>query len=267
MANAPKELRTRIRKLLDRLVQSRRLSNEDQEVIGDEVAAEARKLPRDGVLDALDNATGRSESRRKEAVYLLSEWTDSPAVVDRIGEWISDRDHQWRSLLIQTVGRDGLTQLAPHLSGIIEHDRDEICRDMAIHAAAKLRADECLPALLRLADQDDPSLTWRLATALSSYATEECRPRLRKWFSDHSLTKSTRIFAAWGLGKLGEQTAIDYLIEMLDDPDERGDNYFRPGDSIRAAQAICDIRGWEFEWDKSFVSKTRDLVLNAKSNA
>lgn len=263
MTPASKELTARIRTLLDRLVQSRRLPNDDQEVIGDEVAAEARELPRDGILDALDKAIGRNKRRREEAVYLLSEWTDMPAVVDRIGEWINDPDPQWRNWLIQTVARGGLIQFAPHLNDVIENDPDELCRDMAIHAAGKLRADECLPVLLRLADENDPNLIWRLATVLKSYATEECRPHLRKWFDDTSLKNSTRIFAAWGLGKLGDQTAINYLIEMLDDPDERGDTYFRPGESLRAAKAVCDIRGWAFEWHKSSVAKTKDLVSNA----
>ncbi|MCU0709577.1 MAG: HEAT repeat domain-containing protein [Pirellula sp.] len=160
-----------------------------------------------------------------------------------------------------------MTQFAPHLNDIIENDPDEFCRDMAIHAAGKLRTNECLPVLLRLADKNDPNLTWRLATALTSYATEECRSHLRKWFDDTSLAKSTRIFAAWGLGKLGDQMAFDYLIRMLDDPDERGDTYFRPGESIRAAQAVCDIRGWAFEWHKSSVAKTKHLVLNAINEA
>ncbi len=102
MTTTSKELTTRIRRLLDRLVQSRRLDNDGQEVIGDEVAAEARELPRDGILDALDKAIGRNKRRREEAVYLLSEGTDAPAVVDRIGEWINDPDPQWRNWLIQT---------------------------------------------------------------------------------------------------------------------------------------------------------------------
>jgi hypothetical protein len=51
---------------------------------------------------------------------------------------------------------------------------------------------------------------------------------------------------------------------MLDDPDEYGDTYFRPGESLRAAQAVCDIRGWAFEWHKSSVAKTKDLVSASK---
>lgn len=263
MTNASKELTTRIRKLLDRLVESRRLGNDDREPIHDEVAGDARELPRNGILQALDQAIGRSKSRREAAVYLLSEWTDVPEVVDRLGEWINDPDPEWRSWLIQTVARDRLAQFAPHLSQIIENDQDDFCRDMAIHTAGTLQVNEYLPVLLRLADQNDPNLRWRLATALQSYATEECRPPLKKWFNDASLDKSTRIFAARGLGKLGDQAAMDYLIGMLDDPDERGENYSRPGESIRAAQALCDIRGWPFEWHKSSVAKTKELVLTA----
>ena len=85
MTAASKDLTERIRTLLERLVQSRRLSNDDREVIGDEIVAEARELPREFILDALDKAIGRNKRRREEAVYLLSEWTDVPAVVDRGG--------------------------------------------------------------------------------------------------------------------------------------------------------------------------------------
>lgn len=258
MSTTSEELTTRIRALLDRLVQSRCLDKDDREVICDEVAAEARKLPREGIVPALNKAIGRNKRRRDEAVYLLSEWTDAPAVVDRIREWINDPDPQSRVWLIQTVALNGLIQFAPHLTDIIEHDPDDLCRDIAIHAAGQLKPTECMPVLLRLADANDPKLTWRLATALSSYATEECRPHLKKWFDDTSLDKSTRIFAAWGLSKLGDQSAINYLIEMLDDPDEHGETFFTPGGSLRAAQAVCNIFGWPFEWHKSSVARTKE---------
>ena len=139
MATAPKTLVTRIRGLLDRLAACRRLSTDDQEVVGDDVAAEARTLPREGLLEALDKAIGSSKNRRKVAVYLLSELTDVPEVVERIGQWLSDPDAQWRSWLIQTVESAGLKQFAPLLNGIIENDPDEFCRDVAIHAAGTLQ--------------------------------------------------------------------------------------------------------------------------------
>jgi HEAT repeat protein len=239
------------------------LNNDDQEVVADEVAAEARSLPREGILEALDKAIGSSKKRRQEAVYFLSELTDVPEVVERIGRWLNDPDPQWRSWLIQTVESAGLKQYAPLLNGIIENDPDPSCRDAAIHAAGALGADENLPVLLRLAQRGDNDETGQLAWALKDYATEECRPHLKRWFEDGGKDKQARVIAAWGLGKLGDKRSLAYLVQMLDDPDRRGENFYAPGDSIRAAQALCDIYAWTFEWNKSYVAKTAARVKEA----
>ena len=247
-------LATRIRGLLDRLVASRALDGDEQEEILDEVTTEARQLPREGVLEALDKAIGSSRQRREESIYILSELTDVPEVVDRIGEWLHDPDPGVRAWLIQTVAHARLKQFAPFLNEIMENDTDKFCRGVAIHAAGTLKADENLPTLLRLAERSEGE-TWRLAFALTDYATEQCRPYLTEWFKNAD-SVSTRVIAAWGLGKLGDKTAIAYLIRMLDDPDESGPTFSRPGESIRAAQALCDIYQWPFEWNKSYVAKT-----------
>jgi len=263
MAAVSKNLVIRIRGLLDRLAASRRLSNDEQEVVGDEVAAEAHALPREGVLEALDKAIGSSKKRRQEAAFILSELAEIPEAIDRIGEWLKEPDPQWKLSLIQTVENHGLEQYASLLNDIIESDPDPFCRDAAIHAAGALKAVENLPVLLRLADRGEYEQPWRLAWALKDYATEGCRPYLKKWFEDDGQTKSTRVIAAWGLGKLGDNEAIANLIRMLADPDCRGPNFSEPGESIRAAQALCDIYNWPFEWDKSYVAKTVARVENA----
>ena len=108
MGKEVQNLTSLIRELLDRLVACRQLANDEQEVIGDEVMAEARALPREGILEALDKAIGSSRVRRQEAVFILSELTDVPEVVDRIGEWIRDPDPTMRSWLIQTVAHQRL---------------------------------------------------------------------------------------------------------------------------------------------------------------
>jgi len=253
------DLARHIRELLDRLVASRGLSKDEQEEVGDEVMLAARELPREGVLEALDQAIGSSKKRRQEAVFILSELTDVPEVVDRIGEWLRDPDPETRSWLIQTIGRGRLKQFAPLLNEIIENDPDSFCRDMAMHAAGRLKADENLSTLLRLADRRDADQTWRLAWELKEYASEACRPYLKRWFENEE-SKSTRVVAAWGLAKLGDEKAIAFLIRMLDDPDLRGPNFSEPGQSIRAAQALCDIYKWPFEWNKSSVAKTKTMV-------
>ena len=260
MTTPPNSLISQVRGLLDRLVACRRQDNDEQEVVGDAVATEARALPREGLLEAFDKAIGSSKKRRKEAVYILSELTDIPEAVARIGQSLNDPDPQWRSWLLQIIAAKRMQQFAPLLDNIIECDPDPFCRDMAIWAAGKLRQRENLPTLFRLADHNKQELIWRLAVAFTSYATEECRPYLQRWFDDAAQKKSTRVIAAWGLGKLGDANAIAYLIAMLHDTDIRTTNSFEPGESIRAAQAVCDIHGWPFEWDRSYVGKTIALV-------
>jgi len=64
MATVAKTQVARIRSLLDRLANFRRLSNDDQESVSDEIAAEARTLLHEGVLEALDKAIGSNKKRR-----------------------------------------------------------------------------------------------------------------------------------------------------------------------------------------------------------
>jgi hypothetical protein len=45
---------------------------------------------------------------------------------------------------------------------------------------------------------------------------------------------------------------------MLFDPDIKTPNRYSPGGSLRASQALCEIKGWQFEWNKSFVEQNRD---------
>lgn len=259
MATQCDDLADRIRGLLDRLVASRRLDNDDQEAIGDEVAAEARVLPREGIMEALDKAIGSSRQRRREAVYVLSELSDAAGAVERVGAWLKDPDEKARSWLIQTLEHRRLKQFTPLLNGIIECDPDPSCRALAIHAAGTLKQRENLPVLLQLAEQNDQALIGSLAWALKDYATEECRPYLRRWFEEGTQRNPTRVISAWGMAKLGDQKTIKYLGRMLEDPDHRGPSFFEAGQSIRAAQALCDIYGWPFEWHKSYVAKTAKL--------
>ena len=134
MEKDSENLTSRIRKMLDRLVACLQLSTDEQEVVGDEVMAEARTLPREGILEALDKAIGSSKTRRREAVFILSELTDVPEVVERIGEWLREPDAEIRSWLIQTIEYRRPKQFAPFLNEIIKSDPDPFCRGLAVHA-------------------------------------------------------------------------------------------------------------------------------------
>jgi HEAT repeat protein len=107
---------------------------------------------------------------------------------------------------------------------------------------------------------------------LKEYATEECRPLLQAAFAqptsdevgkvraDWGKTKEDRVIAAWGLGKMGDKAAISFLVQMLDDPDVRHSHGFSPGVSLRAAQALSDIFGWDFVWHRDSMERVRCRV-------
>ena len=254
-----KEPSVHIRKLLDRLVEGEILPKDERERVASEVAAEARSLPREDVLRALDRAVGRNKKRRLHSVHILAELRDVPEVIDRITAGLESPDAEWRSWLIQTVERCGFRHCGDVLARIIANDPDSFCREAAIQAAGALRLPECMPPILALAQQE--AHEWAVTCALASYATEECRPHLARTF-EGTTYKDLRVMAAWGLARLNEPKALPFLVEMLDDPDQRGDTYFHPGQSLRAAQAVCDLHGWPFTWNKEYVVQIKERVAS-----
>ena len=217
-------------------------------------ACQARRLRSESWLAALDRVIGRSVQRKRAAADLLAKLTDLPEVADRFAAWLKDADLAWRAEMIEFIGEEGLHQFAPLLNEYLAGD-DRHCLAYAITSAGQLRSEDNLAAILKLAD--DPTRLWnRLLGALKDYAHPRCRPALERVFRD-SLVKRDRVIAAWGLGKLGDEKVIHYLAELLDDPDTQTPTAFDPGESLRAAQALCDIHGWPFEWDRSWVAKTK----------
>lgn len=253
-----------VRKLLDQLVAARSLHNEEREVIADAVAAAVHLLPSEGFLDAVNRAIGRSAKRREQAIYLLSERIELPEVTAKISEWLRDPDSTWRAALVQEIRLRRLSQFGCEVTAMIASDPDPFCRQMAIHTAASLRIAEALPVILELAKVPG-DIKWRLIFALQEYATEECRPYLAAWFADNESTTSDRVVCAWGLAKLGDKQSYDYLVSMLGDPDVETPRSYHPGESIRAAQAICDVNGWPFEWHKEWVRSTKERVACSRS--
>ena len=227
------------------------------------LARRARRLRRDGWLSALDRAVGRSVKRGPAAWELLAELADLPEVRERFESGLRDADPARRAGVIALVGRKGLAGFAPLLNDALDDNADDLCRAHAITAAEELRLEANLPALLRLAagPASDP-LFRRLLPALRAYADPRCRPALERFFQSEN-PREGRIHAAWGLGKLGDQEAIRYLADMLDDPEVRTPTSYDPGQSLRAAQALCDINGWPFQWGRDGVARTKRRWLRS----
>jgi len=246
-----------------------------------EVASEhARALPRDGILEALDRATRGSRSLQRGGIYFLCELYDVPGAVERIANELQHPDPAIRSLIVQTIGFREMRGLAPLLNAVILEDPDELCRVAAIDAAGRLKQDANLEAILRVAG--DPSVDGAVISALAMYARKECRPYLRAAFDrpigaapsiaemedvnnpdairrvqSWSVRRNNKLFAAWGLARLGDIGALKHLGEMLYDPERRGRNVWEPGLSVRAAEAIADVCVLPFSWDPGSLAAVR----------
>jgi len=75
-------------------------------------------------------------------------------------------------------------------------------------------------------------------------------------------------------GRTGDEKAYAYLLKMLDDKDQEAGRWarfkhkvlgvplvaFSPGQSFRAARAICDLHQWPFEWSAEGVEQTRQRL-------
>jgi hypothetical protein len=251
-----------IAKLLARVVSAEGRSGEAQERIFKSVIIALRKLPRAGLLDAMDAAIEQKPQLKRGALFLLAHLTDDPSAVERLLSeyWSASEDD--RTLILQTVSIHRLVQFAPQLNRIMLEDPAQ--RRWALSAAAKLRQDVNLPTILELAARGEP----RMSSVLAAYGREECRPYLRRafdearaelgrciplplnrdvndpavlrrWMREDSL-RCDAIQAARGLSKLGDREALAYLGEALFDPEIQGRNYFDPGVSRHAARALVD---------------------------
>ena len=106
---------------------------------------------------------------------------------------------------------------------------------------------------------------WRILCAATNFARSEFQDYLAQVFYNETAEPASKVMAAWGLAKLRQTQVYEYLVEMLDDPDISTPTSYTPGHSIRAAQAIADINGWDFEWDKSFVALIKSKIAKQRN--
>ena len=143
-------------------------------------------------------------------------------------------------------------------------EADDFCRDQLLMTLGKLAEESSLPIFLHLMRRNQPRDRWRILCAAKNYARVEFEDYLLSVFQS-DCKKTDKIMAAWGLAKLGSAEAYNYLISMLDDPENviksATTTTYDPGESIRAAQAISDVNGWEFEWGASSVVAVKKRLM------
>lgn len=248
----------RVKGFLDAIIALDRVDNDTAEVRHEAIVGEFRGLPREGLVDVLIRAAGRNKRRKRALVFLLSELTDDPKAVVQIENELEGGDSESQHWLIQIVAHRKLVKLAPLLNRFFLPDTDARCNDIALWAAGRLKLDVNFDAIFPLVQRSAIPLPGRLLQVLTDFGRSEGGPFLEASFHHPKIPKSDKVYAAWGLGKLQDPEAIEYLKKMLYDPDFVNSGGYVPGESMRAAQAYCDIKGLHFEWNKSFVEARRD---------
>jgi HEAT repeat protein len=253
-----------LRRILNQLVKIENKDNDTKEIVSDKELAKIKDIPREGILEALSEAIGNDKKRTKASVFIYSELTDIPEIEEVFEHLLLDSDAEARSIIIQSIRSIKNTNLVPFLNDHFYKETDEFCKDALLYTLTVIGAESSFKIFKELSDRKDNKYAFRVLLAFIKYQKSESKPYLLRIYNDKNLDKILRIHAAWGLAKLGEKDYIDYLIKMLEDPIIKTPKSYDPGQSIRAAQAISDILGWEFEWHKDSVEKVKERIkINA----
>ncbi|MFZ6184240.1 HEAT repeat domain-containing protein [Nannocystis pusilla] len=219
-----------------------------------QLVAEVTALGSEG-LPALRRAARGSKQRARRRVDVLLALGDAepggPAD-DEVRELLGVRDES-RDWLVQGMKRR--PRFIPELRAIAR-DADDPEWAWAVDALGELGDRGSVEILMaHTAGQDTPFV---LLDAL-----RKLKDPIAALVFESNLTHPeprTRVFALWGLAALGHATPIAGLVALLDDPDVRTPTSYEPGESRRAAQALCDVLGWPFEWAPEAVEATRERV-------
>ena len=197
-------------------------------------------LPENLRLSVLQKATGSGIRRWRDLASVLARCAPSPQIDEWIAAALRDTDTERRDWMIQVVGIERLVRFALEINRIILEDPE--CRDFAILAAGNLRCDANCDALISYAESlGTRDIPGNLLLALSKFKSEKTRPFLQ-YEIEHGSDEG-RVFAAWGLGRLGDRSSIEYLVRLLDDGKDKSSRV-----AWRAAQALSDLFDWSLEW-------------------
>src|SRR5688500_427910 len=227
-----------IREILNRLVRSAKLNNNEKEILYDTELAKFSAIERNGIVECIQKAIGNSAHRKRESVHLFALLHDLLNIQAIYESFISDKDPDVRFSIIQTIGALKLTAFVTVLNEHFKRETDPECKDILIYTLGELADESSFKIFEELARESADKYRMRLLWAFKNFARIESVEFLETSFKNDQASKHNRIVAAWALVKVGKQEYLDYLIKMLDDSDITTPTSHSPGVSLRAAQAL-----------------------------
>ena len=249
-----------LKKILDALSRAEKLDNDSAESLHDAQIAKLKALPKENILAAVEEAVGNNAKRKSAAVHVFSELYDVEGIEEIFIGLLNSADEADRVIIIQTIGLRKLKVFVPVLNEYFHHESDPGCKSQILHALATIADESSFPLFLELAYGSDRTFDWRLLVGFAHFGRPEAQPFLEKKFNSRQSNLHEKTLAAWGLAKIGVKAYYEYLAKLLDDRDYSTATSYSPGQSLRAAQAICDINNWDFQWNADFVEIVKARV-------
>lgn len=257
-----KEQVRQVKNILDALIKAEKADNDTAEVIHDKELSKLPALTNDNILNAVNEAIGVNSKRKKVSVFVFAELYKVQGITEVFTDLLNSSDSADKGLIIQVIGLRKLKAFVPLLNSQFHKETDTDCKSQILYTLGTIADESSFQIFLDLTQTADRNLYWRLIWAFKNFAKHESKSFLEKVFNDKQTDKSDKVVSAWGLAKIGDNYYYDYLVRMLDDPDIETSTSYSPGQSMRAAQAICDIKKWDFVWNKDFVATVKERIKN-----
>jgi len=210
------------------------------------------------------SAVGKTKKYQEASVYVFAELPDLFSKDFIKYEILENYHDSCRSMILQIIGNSRLSNLLFVLHEVMENHDEDVA--WALTSLGEIADDSSIPLLINLYEKTGAQYSG-LAMALKKFESNPAviKP-LKEIFllcdtkADSNILKRDKIITAWALCKHGCFDHYDYITGMLEDPDIRTETSFSPGQARRAAQAISDIKGWEFEWGEKYVQIVKDRL-------
>ena len=213
-------------------------------------------IPSEQLAIVLKESIGKSICLWRAAATVLSRCQATEAIDQWIIDGLTSSDRERHSWMLQLVGRERLTRFSDVVNSLIESRSESL--DWAIDAAGNLCTDSNRAVLIRYANSlGDRLCDMNLVQSLVKCRSEDARGLLLPAFYLGN-DDQYRIFAAWGLGQLGDTRALGYLADWLNDKIEGG--VWSSPAAMRAAQALSAIFDWSLDWGDEAPSKAEALM-------
>ncbi len=252
-----------LKKILDALIKAEKADNDTAEVIHDTQLSKLPALTDDNILNAVKIAIGDNSKRKEVSVHVFAELYQVQGIGEVFLDLLNSSNPSDKNIIIQVIGLRKLRSFVPVLNRQYYKESDLNVKDQLISTLGILADESSFPIFLELAKNANKDKYWKLIWAFKNFAKPEGKQFLEKVFNDNKSDTSDKVVSAWGLVKIGDRSYYDYLVRMLDDPDIETSTSYSPGQSMRAAQAICDINDWDFVWNKDYVAIVKDQLKNA----